>query len=192
VLFLDEISDDWLISLYREGNQIAIDLLLERYNVFLYGFIHRILKQECAKYDYRELFQELFIIFINCIERYDEDGGCFYYFVKCSAERKIFDFLNKSKRISKIASLDDCYYDDGVERYVDYIQENNSEEYYETELYGSLKEKLNEEEMKIIDMKVEGYTYQEIASSLGVSKQGVYRRVVYIKNIIKDIIEKID
>ena len=191
-MFLDEISDDWLISLYREGNQVAIDLLFERYTIFLYGFIHRLLSQESFRYDYKELFQELFIVFINCIERYDENNGCFYYFVKCSAERKVFDFLNKIKRNNKIVSLDDCCYEDGTESYIDYVQETSSEKYYETELYKALKENLNEEEMKIIDMKVEGYTYQEIAIILGLSKQGVYRRVVSIKNIIKDIIEKID
>ena len=114
-MFLDEISDDLLISLYREGNQIAIDLLFERYNVFLYGFIHRLLRKESLYYEYKELFQELILIFMNCLERYDEHNGCFYYFVKRAVERKLFDILNKMKRLSKTISLDDCFYEDGKE-----------------------------------------------------------------------------
>jgi len=34
---LEEISDDLLICLFREGNQDAIDLLYERYNIYYYG-----------------------------------------------------------------------------------------------------------------------------------------------------------
>ena len=46
--------------------------------------------------------------------------------------------------------------------------------------------------MKIIDMRIEGYSYEEIASFMRVGKQSIYRKMVCIKNIIKDIIEKID
>ena len=191
-MFLKEISDDLLISLYREGNQIAIDLLFERYNVFLYGFIHNVLKKEDSYYEYKELFQEMVLVFIRCIERYDEDNGCFYYFVKRSAERKLFDFISKIKKNKKISSLDSNFYADGTESCVDYIKEEDNCMYYETELYKSLKEKLDKLEMKIVDLKVEGYTYQEISDILNVSKQSIYRKVVIIKNIIKDIMEKID
>ena len=191
-MFLNEISDDLLISLYREGNQIAIDLLYERYNVFLYGFIHQMLKNEDSYFEYKELFQELFIVFFNCLERYDEDSGCFYYFVKKSADRKLIDFIYKSNRSKNVLSLDNFYYIDGVETYVDYVKEENNEAYYQTELYKALCETLTKEEMAIIDLKVEGYSYQEISNILNISKQAIYRKVVTIKNVIKDIIEKID
>ena len=154
-MFLNEISDDLLISLYREGNQTAIDLLYERYNVFLYGFIHNILKNEDYRFEYKELFQELFIVFFNCLERYDEDSGCFYYFVKRSAERKIFDFIYRANKSRNILSLDNFYYSDGLETYVDYIEEENCETYYQTDLYKMLEENLSKEEMNIIDLKVE-------------------------------------
>ena len=64
--------------------------------------------------------------------------------------------------------------------------------YYETDLYKSLLEKLNEKEILVMNMRAEGYNYHEIARILGVSKQAVYRKVVTIKNIIKDIMKKID
>lgn len=191
-MFLDEISDDLLISLYREGNQVAIDLLHERYNVFLYGFIHSILKKENFYFEYKELFQELFLLLLNCIDRYDEDNGCFYFFVKKCVERKLFDIVKKTKKNKNVYSLDEWYYQDGGERYVDYVMEDNCLMYYETELYEILEDKLDEKEMKIINMKVEGYSYQEISNMLGISKQAIYRKVISIKNIVKDIIEKID
>ena len=191
-MFLDQISDDLLISLYREGNQVAIDLLFERYNVFLYGFIHKMLMKEPVYYEYNELFQELIIIFLNCINRYDEDNGCFYYFVKKAAERKLIDFINKSRRIQRIASLDECFYQEGFESCVDYVKEDSNVEYYETDLYKNMESRLSEVEMKIVDMRVEGFSYHEIAKLMSVSKQAIYRKVVSIKNVVKDIIEKID
>ncbi len=191
-MFLDEISDDWLICLYREGNQDAIDLLYKRYTVFLYGFIKNILSKDNKFYDFDELYQDLFIVFLNCLDRYDEENGCFYFFVKQATERKLFDIINKTRRQEKISSLDDIYYPGGSESIVDYIEEESNEEYYNTELYKTIKSKVSQEELKIIDLKVEGYNYQEIANKIGVNKQCVYRKVVGIKKLIKDIIEKID
>ena len=191
-MFLEQISDDLLISLFREGNQVAIDLLYERYNVFLYGFIHKILKREYIYCEYKDLFQEVFIVFLNCIERYDEECGCFYYFVKKCVDRKLFDYISKFKRNNSVFSLDNEMYDDGVESCVDYVEESSTIEYYETELYKNMEMFLSEEQMKIIDMRVEGYSYEEISSLMGISKQCIYRKMVSIKNIIKDIIEKID
>ena len=45
---------------------------------------------------------------------------------------------------------------------------------------------------KIIDMKIAGYSYGEISNAIGETKQFVYRKISKLKNIIKDIIEKID
>lgn len=191
-MFLNEISDDWLICLYREGNQIAIDLLFERYTLFLYGFIHKMMKNARGYYEYAELFQEVFIVFISCIERYDEENGCFYYFVKMSVERKLIDVINKMKRLDRIVSLDASFYDGGYESCIDYVAEEPNVEYYQTNLYKNLSMVLTREEMRIIDLKVEGYSYQEIADIISSSKQSIYRKVIHIKNIIKDIIEKID
>ena len=75
---------------------------------------------------------------------------------------------------------------------IDFVQEDSNLEYYETELYNMISKRLSDEDLKIVDMKVEGYSYQEISRILGMSKQGIYRKVNIIKNVIKDIIEKID
>ena len=191
-MLLDEISDDLLINLYREGSQIAIDLLYERYNVFLYGFIHRMLRVETLYYDYTELYQELIMVFINCLQRYDEENGCFYFFVKKAVERKLIELINKIKKNKNLISLDDFMYQDGDESCLDYISEDGTVEYYETNLYKFIIERLDVLQTKIMNMKIEGYTYEEIASILGLSKQSVYRKINIIKNIIKDVIEKID
>ena len=57
-MFLKEISDDLLIKLRREGNQDAIDLLLERYRKFIYGIINDFFKTQNEYHDYDEYYQE--------------------------------------------------------------------------------------------------------------------------------------
>ncbi len=187
----NEVSDDWLISLYRNGDQIGIDCLYERYTSFIYGFINNIVSKG-TYYDYSEFFQELIIVFINCLEKYDEERGKFYFFVKLSVERKMIDMLSKIKKEKQILSLDNFYYKNGDECIADYIQEENSSVYGENDLYECLKESLDTEGMNIVDMRVKGYSYQEISEILDISKQAIYRKIRLIKNIIKDIIEKID
>lgn len=190
-MHLLDTSDDFLICLYREGNQVAIDLLYERYSKFLYGIINEISRKERIYYDYQELFQDAIIVFINCIDKYDEEEGCFYFFVRTAVERKIKDKFKKWRKDNRVCSLDDFVYDNDKETHLDYVFEENSD-FSKSQLIGDLNNRLNEENKKIVNMKMAGYTYQEIALMLKISKQCVYRRVTAIKNIIKDIIEKID
>lgn len=192
-MVLDEISDDLLISLYREGNQIAIDLLYERYKTYIYGFINSQAHINNLICDYSELFQEIVLTFINCIEKYDEHSGCFYYFVKCAVERRLYYLLTKIKKFNRVISLDELAYDNNdVVASLDFVAEDETGIHYSRELYDKIICSLTEKDRKIIDMKIEGYSYGEISISIGETKQYVYRKISKLKNIIKDIIEKID
>jgi len=182
-LFLKEISDDFLIELYREGNQIAIDLLFERYHKFIYGIIRDLFKNETEYLDYEELFQDSMIVFISCINKYDVDNGCFYFFVRKSIERKLRFITKKSKARKSVLSLDEYMYLDGDERKIDYIAEKENS----NNLYMEIEDKLGDFENEIVRLKMEGYTYEEMASLLGIGKQSVYRKINKIKNILKDI-----
>ncbi len=189
-MFLNEVSDDWLLCLSREGNQDAIDLLYERYSKFLYGIINEFFKSKLVYVDYKDMFQECIIVFLGCVQKYDEDVGCFYFFVKMAVERRLIDNLAKISKVKMVASLDELIYDNGNETLLDYVAESSDGEY--NWLYEELVVRIDEESRRIVDLKMVGYAYHEIALILNTSKQSVYRRVVKIKNILKDIIEKID
>ena len=73
-----------------------------------------------------------------------------------------------------------------------FVAEDESGIHYKRELYEKIVCSLTEKDRKIIDMKIEGYSYGEISNSIGETKQYVYRKINKLKNIIKDIIEKID
>ena len=190
-MFVNEISDDYLICLCREKNQDALDLLFERYRRYSVRIIQRILKSETAYYDYEEMFQDSMLILIKCLERYDEDSGCFYYFFKKSIERRVIDEIKRVRFEKTILSLDNLKYDNGNSSYVDCVAEENNDDYM-SDLYDCLIKKLKAEEKCVVDLRLEGYSYTQIANLTGSNRQSVYRKAVKIKNILKDTIEKID
>ena len=140
-------------------------------------------KNETEYLDYEELFQDSMIVFISCINKYDVDNGCFYFFVRKSIERKLRFITKKSKVRKSVLSLDEYMYLDGDERKIDYIAEKENS----NNLYMEIEDKLGDFENEIVRLKMEGYTYEEMASLLGIGKQSVYRKINKIKNILKDI-----
>lgn len=192
-MFLKEISDDLLICLVREKYQVAIDLLIDRYTKFLYGIINDFFGKTNLYVDYEDMFHDAFEVFLKCVESYDEESGCFYFFVKKSVERRMIDKLKKIRKNNQVISLDEPYYESKSEFNIDYVADQEDFSYQSTEnLYDSLIAKLDEECKKIVDLRIVGYSYGEIAIFLESNKQYVYRKVNKIKNIIKDIMEKID
>lgn len=184
-MFLKEISDDLLICLYREKNQDSIDLLFKRYNKFLYGMISDFFNNKSEYIDYEEMYQESMLIFLKCIESYDEENGCFYFFVRKAVERGLIYKYRKLQQYNNIKSLDELYYGDGNESYVDYVVCEDDNSFLKSEIY----DVLNEVEIKVLDFKMEGYTYEEIGERLSLSKQAVYRVFAKIKKTLKDIIK---
>ena len=191
-MFLEEISDDYLVCLYFEKNQDAIDLLFERYTKFIYGIIRDYCKQNEGYIDFEDVFNDCFLAFLVCIERYDQDKGNFYFYVRKAVERKIIDRFEEINKNKMIVSLDSFRYDEGKETYLDFIAEENAFFEEKSDLKEELYDCLDDYDKTIVDLKIEGYSYQEIAKILKSTKQSVYRRVSKIKNILKDIIEKID
>ena len=189
-MFLEEISDDYLICLCFDKNQDAIDVLNARYTKFIYGIIRDVQKKDGEYIDFDDLFHDCFLAFLVCIEKYDQYKGNFYFYVRTSVERKIHDKLELQRKINGCLSLDELRYDDGNVLYVDCVSESDSG------CGGCLKdvlyEKIDSCDKEIVEMKMQGYSYRKIASMIGINKQSVYRRVGKIKNILKDIIEKID
>ena len=105
----------------------------------------------------------------------------------------MIDKLKKIRKNNQVISLDEPYYESKSEFNIDYVADQEDFSYQSTEnLYDSLIAKLDEECKKIVDLRIVGYSYGKIAIFLESNKQYVYRKVNKIKNIIKDIMEKID
>ena len=182
-MFLKEISDDLLVELRREGNQDAIDLLFERYRKFIYGIINDFVRKQNCYCDYGELYQESMCVFISCINKYDENSGCFYFFIRRCIERRLNHLFEKEKKYEGIISLDEYMYDNNKETKMDYVEENGKD----FVLYDRLEEKIDDFASSIIELKIMGYTYEEISNILGVETRSIYRKINKIKKKLKDI-----
>lgn len=191
-LFLEEISDDYLVCLYFDKNQDAIDELYDRYTRYIYGIIVDAQRIYGNYLDFDDLFQDCFLAFLGCIERYENDKGNFYFYVRRAMERKIKDKIDIIMKMNDCVSLDELKYEDGNKLYIDCVCE--CEDVYDCgdSLKDVLFACLKEEEREIIELKLKGYSYQDICEIINKSKQYIYRKVNKIKNILKDIIEKID
>lgn len=190
-LGLDKISDDLLVCLWREKNQDAFDLLQSRYNYFIFGIIKDVLNRYDKFFDYSDLYQESFVTFLKCIESYDEESGCFYFFVRKSIERSLINYIRKNMKYMEIKSIDNMVYEDSRESYIDYVTEEKKED-SDSILYEKLISRLDYVNKLVVDYKMDGYSYNEIAKILGLTRGSIYSRANKIKNILKDIIEKID
>lgn len=184
-MLLREISDDLLICLYREGNQDATDLLFDRYKTFIYGIISDVFKTTNYYVDYEDMYQEGMLVFLDCLRKYDVDNGCFYFFVRTSVERRLINKIKKINRNIKVSSLDENCFEEGNEKVIDYIAEESSDFMLEELLI----DKLDGVNRDIAVLKINGYTYEDISSMLQISKQFIYRRIVKIKKVLKDIIK---
>lgn len=90
------LSDSQLISLYKNGNEEAFEVLIKRSKSKIYTTIYLIVKDSCVAED---LLQETFIKVINTIKsgKYNEEGK-FLPWVLRIAHNLAIDYFRKEKR----------------------------------------------------------------------------------------------
>jgi RNA polymerase sigma factor (sigma-70 family) len=94
------LSDSQLISLYKNGNEEAFEVLIKRSKSKIYTTIYLIVKDSCVAED---LLQETFIKVINTIKsgKYNEEGK-FLPWVLRIAHNLAIDYFRKEKRYPTI------------------------------------------------------------------------------------------
>ena len=90
------LSDSQLVSLYRNGNEDAFEVLLYRHKSKIYTAIYLIVKD---RYTAEDLLQETFVKAINTIRggRYNEEGK-FSSWICRIAHNLAIDFFRKEKK----------------------------------------------------------------------------------------------
>ena len=69
-----DIGDSELIYLMRTNNNEAKEVLFERYKKRIYGIINSYAKKYfLSNVNYDDYFGECFIVFLKCLELYDEE-----------------------------------------------------------------------------------------------------------------------
>lgn len=178
-----EVTDNELIYLLRCGNLAAKECFIARYQYRLYGLIKSIIAKKVNEYlDYEDYFQECFIVFLKCMERFNEEYN-FYNYLKTAINHHFIRIKREKDRSNKIISLD--YESDNKPSLIDMVSEDDLE-YKTIEVNDYIKENFDDLEQKIIWLKIKGYTGDEISKILNITTKRLSKKVFNIKEIMKN------
>ena len=189
---MEEYNDYELVALAQEKNEDAIELLYNKYRPIIakkskyaisYASHHGI--------DINDIMQEGYIGFDEAIQNFSQDDGAtFYTFALLCVDRQIFSYLKKTIQKNKLLN-DAVAIDEGIEQLIkdDIDVENvflNSD--YQANIIEILKKKLTDFELKVFNLKIEGYTFEEIAHVLNRNLKSIYNTFQRIKFKLKKIV----
>ena len=194
---LDEYNDYELVSLAKEGNEEAIDIIYKKYKpIIVSKSKDAIITASHHGIEINDIMQEGYIGLDEAINGFSEnDNASFYTFAVLCINRQIINYLRKSTR-SKDRILNDAVTID------DYVEKNLKDD-YDTEFSFVLREEekliitkinavLTEFEKSVFNLKMDGYSFEEIANTLNKDIKSIYNTFQRIKIKIKKIISKDD
>ncbi|MEX2230611.1 MAG: sigma-70 family RNA polymerase sigma factor [Cyclobacteriaceae bacterium] len=171
------LSDSQLVSLYRNGNEDAFEVLLYRHKSKIYTAIYLIVKD---RYTAEDLLQETFIKAINTIRggRYNEEGK-FLPWICRIAHNLAIDHFRKEKRYPEVVL------EDGSKLFnsMDFAEESSEDKQMFRETRSKLRDYIRElpaEQKHVLIMRhYFDMSFQEIADRTGVSINTALGRMRY-------------
>lgn len=172
-----KLSDSKLVSLYKNGNEGALEQLVKKHKSRVYTTIYLIVKDE---YIAEDLFQETFVKAINTIKagRYNEEGKFLPWILRI-ANNLAIDYFRKKKRYPTIVMEDGNPLFNSLEF---------SEDSYESaqitqETHSVLKDCIDQlpeaQKEVLIKRHYMGLSFQDIAEETGVSINTALGRMRY-------------
>ena len=171
------LSDSQLVSLYRDGNEDAFEVLLYRHKSKIYTAIYLIVKD---RYTAEDLLQETFVKAINTIRggRYNEEGK-FLPWISRIAHNLAIDHFRKEKRYPEVVL------EDGSKLFnsMDFAEESSEDKQMFRETRSKLRDYIRElpvEQKHVLIMRhYFDMSFQEIADRTGVSINTALGRMRY-------------
>ncbi len=182
-----------LVELAQSGLSEAIDLLIEKF----YPMVVRIASQFYAPWaEFDDIVQNGLIGLIKAIFYYEPGKSSFSTFAWRSIESEMKTFITyqnrkKNKMLSDSTSMDSVF-DDADDEQIDYFVADtakNTNVVRNTILsivHEEILESLNEDEIKIFELWLDGYSYKEIEAQVGVNFKKVDNTVQKIKRIVRN------
>lgn len=183
-------NDYELVAFAQEGNEDAINIIYEKYkpivikkskNAIMYADHHGI--------EINDIMQEGFIGLDEAIKSFSQnDTASFYTFASICIDRKIVNYLrkvtqSKNKILNEAITIDEI-----IERVV---SDSNNVEFdfiskvEHKDLIRKISKELTVFERKVFNLKIEGYSFEEIAKTLNKDVKSIYNTFHRIKTKIK-------
>jgi RNA polymerase sigma-70 factor (ECF subfamily) len=171
------LNDSVLVTLYKNGNEKAFELLVKRYKSKVYTAIYLIVKDS---YTAEDLLQDTFIKAVTTIKtgRYNEEGKFLPWLLRI-AHNLAIDYFRRDKRYPTIVMEDGSNVFDTLE-----FSEDSAESIQiKQETYARLRtmiENLPAVQREVLIMRHYGdMSFQEIADATGVSINTALGRMRY-------------
>ena len=201
VSILDKkIADNELLYLIQEKNEEAGDLLFERYKHVIDISVNKYLRSAYAlNVDIEELKQEAMLGYVDAIHSYNDNMNMkLSSFISLCVERRLQNIIRKNntskiKMLKEAYSLDNEIGEDLTLADVVGDNRNNPEVIKEEkESVKKLREKidsaLSNSEKEVLELMLNEYSSEEIASILGVDIKKVYNATARIRMKLKEFI----
>ncbi len=195
----ENMTDEELISKYRDGDKQIMDYLMEKYK-------NLVRKEANAMFllggENDDLIQEGMIGLFKAIQDYNEQKeASFYTFARLCVTRQMYSAIEASKRkkhspLNSYISLYDNDEDQGsLIDQMEASEESNPEELFISQEYAEvlerkLKDSLSDLEKRVLYMYVSGFDYRTIAKLLDKSDKTVDNALQRIRGKMTKILEK--
>lgn len=190
-------SDNELLELIKENDELSLEELIERYKVIINSIILKYKKNiNNIGLDIKDLYQEGLIALIDAIKTYDESkDASFKTYANIVINRKMLDLIKSHNRVKYLSlnsavSLDSIIDEDGERSLYDKLEMDSLtpiNKLISDEDRMILKENLTEFELKVYELKYEGKTNSEIALILDKDVKSVRNTIDRIKSKFKEI-----
>lgn len=171
------ISDEMLISKYIQGNQSALDELINRHSKKVYAYILMLVRDKTEADD---IFQDTFIKVINTMRSgaYNEEGK-FVQWVMRISHNLVIDFFRNNKKMPITSGGEDFDIFDTIEM----VDKNVEQQLINTQIHTDVRmlvELLPSDQREVLKMRMyDDMSFKEIADSTNVSINTALGRMRY-------------
>lgn len=183
-----KLADAELVQLYQEGNERCLEILIQRHQAKVFGYIKKSIKdQEEAE----DVFQDTFIKVVHKLKekQYTEEGKFLKWLLRIT-HNMIMDFFRASQKVSFARSTDEYNIFDTL----DLSEENTQDKMMRIQLLSQIKGLINhlpEDQQEIIKFRLyDELSFKEIAEMLNISLNTALGRMRYAVLNMRKLVEK--
>ena len=183
-----QIEDSVLVKKYINGEEKALEVLINRHNQKILSFIYsKVLNRDVAE----DIFQDTFIKVIKTLKRgsYSEEGK-FLPWVMRIAHNLIIDYFRKNKRMPKFEGSEDFNIFSVIKDEKLNVEKQIIKDQIDSDL-SLLIEELPDDQREVLIMRIyKDMSFKEIAENTGVSINTALGRMRYALINLRKVVQR--
>ena len=177
------LSDAELVAKYQQGEERCFEFLFEKYKRTTLGYLRNLTSDSYMAGHLNSITWEN--VYIALLDGQYQDSGKFENWVKVVAHRAFLNWCEEKKRELPAASFD---YDDSIFQGVDEGPERALEKKENIEVLKKNVADLQDNLRVVLELVLQGYSYDEIAKELGETKNTIERRFKCAVRVLRGMV----